>query len=85
MHLVLYHVTELEHVCHADSGRLVEAETCLAVVEVCAAEAWECSLVCPLAEILEVSTVEDRSGELDAELLSCSTEHSLEDLSDVHT
>ena len=46
---------------------------------------WQASLVCPLSEVFELCTVKDRSGELNAELSTCSTKDSLENLTEVHT
>ena len=85
VHLVLYHVTELQEVCDTDCSRLVEHLTCLTIIKVCRAVAWETCLVSPLVKVIKLSTIEDRSSELNTELLTCCTKYSLEDLTEVHS
>ena len=83
MHLVLNHVTELEEVGDTYGSRLVEALTSLTIIQVGRAQTWQTCLVGPLSEVVELSTVEDRSSELNTQLLTGSTEDSLEDLTKV--
>ena len=85
VHLVLDHVAELQEVSDAHRGRLVEALTRLAIVDIGGAEVGESGLVGPLLQVLQLGTVEDRGGKLHAQALSCGAEDSLEDLSEVHT
>ena len=70
VHLVVDHVAQFEHVGHADGGRLVETLARLAVVEVGAAAARDTCLGGILVDLVERSAVEDRRGELHAQLAS---------------
>ena len=85
MHLVFYHVAELQEVGHTDGSRLVELLAGLTIIYIGRAEAGQTCLVGPLGEVVELGTVEDRSGKLDTELLTGSTEDGFEDLTEVHT
>ena len=85
MHLVFHHVAELQEVCYSHCSRLVELLACLAVVEVGGAQVGQAGLVGPLCQVVELGTIEDRGGELDAEALAGSTEDGLENLAEVHT
>ncbi len=85
VHLVLDHVTELKHVDHTNGCGLVETVTCTTVVEVSLTVAGKTGLVSPFVQVVERGTVENRSGELLAELTTGPTENSLENLTEVHT
>ena len=85
VHLVFDHVTELEEVGHANSSGLVELLTGLTIVEASGAKTRQTCLVGPLCEVVELSTIKDRSGELHTKLTTGSTEDGLEDLTEVHT
>ena len=84
MHLVLDHVAKLEHVGYTNSSQLVELLAGGAVIELRGAVTGQTCLVGPLTEIIQCGTVENGSGELHAQLLAGSTQHGLEDLTDVH-
>ena len=85
MHLVVNHVAELDHIDHTHCRRLVEPVTCTTVTEICLTVSWKSCLVSILTDVIESSTVEDRSTELHAKLLTCPTENCLVDLTEVHT
>ena len=85
VHLVLNHVTQLEEVGNTHCGWLVEALASLAVVEIGRAEARQSGLVSPFCQVVELRTIEDRSGKLHAHLLSCCAKDSFENLSEVHS
>ena len=85
MHLVIDHVSQLDHVDHTDSRRLVEPLTCSAVPEMRLAVSWEAGLVGVVADLLDGGTIEDRRAELQAKPCSGPSENSLVDLSEVHS
>ena len=85
MHLVFNHVAQLQEVGDTHSGRLVEHFARLTIKQVGRAESWQTSLVCPLLQVFEFGTVENRCGKLHAETLAGSTKDSLENLTEVHT
>ena len=85
MHLVLNHVAELEHIGHTDRCLLVELLTSSTIIQLRGAVAGQACLVRPFAEVVELSTIKDRRGELHTEFAACCTENGLEHLTDVHT
>ena len=85
MHLVVNHVTELDHIDNTHSCRLVEPVTCTTVTEISLTISWKACLICVLTDVAEACTVEDRSAELHTELLTSPSENSLVDLTEVHT
>ena len=85
MHLILNHVTQLQEVSHTNCSWLVELLTCLTIIEVSRTEARQTSLICPFRKVFQLSTVKDRSSELNTQLLTCSTEDTLKDLTKVHS
>ena len=84
MHLVVHHVAQLDHVDHADRGGLVEALARLSVVEVGHAEARHVGLLGVAADLVEAGPVENRRGELHAQLLAGPSEDRLVNLAEVH-
>ena len=85
MHLVIYHVTELEEVGHTDRSGLVKLLTRTTVEEIGLTIAGEPSLIRPSVHIIERSTVEDRRSELAVETTASPSKDSLEDLTEVHS
>ena len=85
MHLILYHVAELQHVNHAHSGRLVETLAGAAVVKIGLAITGDTSLVSPFVQVVHCGTVENRCRELLAQFTAGPSEHGLENLTEVHT
>ena len=85
MHLVFNHVAQLQHVSDTHGSHLVEWFASTTIVQLCLAITWQTSLRGPLVQVIQGSTVEDRSSELLAQLLACPTEHGFEDLTQVHT
>ncbi len=85
VHLVIYHVSQLHEVCHTDSRHLVERFAGLTIIELRLAGARKTCFVSPLIQLLQSTTVEDRGSKLNSQFLTSPSEHSLEDLTDVHT
>ncbi len=85
MHLVLDHMAEFEHIDHTHGGGLVETLAGAAVVEVGLSITGNACLVGPFVEVFHRRTVENRGGELLAQLAAGPSEYGLENLSEVHT
>ena len=85
VHLVFHHVAQLQHVRNTYSCQLVERLTCSSIVKLCRAVARKTGFVGPLTQVVQRSAIEDGSSKLDAQLLSGSTKHGLEYLTDIHT
>src|SRR5689334_17030777 len=85
MHLVVDHVTELQHVDNSNCCGLVEFFTSTTVVEICASELRQAGLGYPLVDLLISSTVENWRCEFHTELQSCPSENGFIDLAQVHT
>ena len=85
MHLVVNHVSELDHIDHAHGSRLVEVVSRAAVAESGFTELRNTCLLGVVANLIDACTVEDRSAELHAELFSGPTENGLVNLAEVHT
>ena len=85
MHLILDHVTEFKHVGNTHGSALVEGFACAAVIKLSLTVAGQTGLIGPFIQVIDGSTIKDRSSELDAKLTSCMTQNSLKNLTDVHT
>src|SRR5690554_4558152 len=76
---------QLEHIDDTYRCGLVETFTCSPVVEIGLTECRYFCLVSPYGEVIERSTVENGCRKFHSQLFSCPSQHSLEDLSEVHT
>src|SRR5690554_8237326 len=85
MHLIFHHVAELEHVDDSYRSGLIETFTCSSVVEIGFSECRYFCLVCPYGEVVKRSPVEDGCRKFHSQFFTCPSQHSLEDLSEVHT
>ena len=85
MHLVINHMTELDHIDDSDCRRLVEPVTCTSIPQICLTISWKTCLVCIFADVIKGGTVEDRRAEFESELCSGPTENCLVNLTEVHT
>ena len=85
MHLIVDHVTELDHVDHPYGSLLVEALSGTSVIEVSMSESRYPCLIGIFGNLLEGSSVEDRGSKLLAEFLSCPSEYGFVYLTDIHT
>ncbi|CUP64901.1 Uncharacterised protein [Segatella copri] len=85
VHLILNHMTQLQEVSHTNSSWLVKLLSCLTIIKVSRAETWQACLICPFREIIQFSTIKDRSSKLYTQLFTCSTQDTLEYLTKIHT
>ena len=85
MHLVLNHVAEFQHVGHTHRSLLLECLTRTTVVQSGLAVTGKPCFVGPLVQVVQRGTVEDRSSKLHSQILTGTSQNSLEYLTDVHT
>ena len=85
MHLIFNHVTKLQHVGHTDSSLLVECFTCTAIIQCGLSVARQTGLVCPFVQIVQGRTIKNRSGKLNAQFATGTSQNCFKHLTDVHT
>ena len=85
MHLVLYHVTKLQHIDYTNCCRLVKAVASASVIQISLTIAWKACLVCPLVQVVKCCTVKDWCREFLAKLTARPTKDCLKYLTKVHT
>src|SRR5574344_190294 len=85
MHLIINHVSEFYHIGDSDSCRLVKIFTRSTISEVGLSISWKSGLIGIFANIIQRSSVNDRSGELKVKHLTSPSKNSLVNLPHVHT
>ena len=85
MHLIVYHVVQLDHVDDTNCSLLVEALTGFAIVEIRVAEFRQTGFFDQITDFLYGRTVEDWRGKLHTQLLAGPAQNGFIDLAEVHT
>ena len=85
MHLVFNHVTQFQHVGHTYSSLLLERLSRTTIVQSSFAITRQTCFISPCVQVVQRSSIKDRSSKLNAQLLSCTSQYGFKDLTNVHT